>query len=642
MEQIINNLSWVIGGAQGSGVDTVANIFAKSCALGGLHVYGKREYYSNIKGMHSYFTIRVSEKPIRSHVDEIDVLVAFDAETLFTHSLHVVSGGGIVYDSSLVDISIDEVPTMEDPLMEELKKKMGSAGKGETIGHMLDLAKDNGASLYPVEFKNLLRDLAEKKNQPSMGKLMRMINVMAMASSFALLDYDESTIAGGIKYTFKTKPKIVDMNIEAANYTYNHTKAKFGNHFRYKLQTREVDNNLILIQGHQATGLGKMVAGCRFQTYYPITPASDESEFLEANDSLDLIDIEQKGGFTIVQTEDEIAAITMATGAALSGARSATCTSGPGFSLMSEAIGWAGINEIPIVITLYQRAGPATGLPTRHEQGDLQFAIHAGHGEFPRIVIASGDVEESFYDSIKAFNYSERYQTPVIHIVDKLLGSTLVTIKRLDSQRVNIERGLLLEKVDGQQKYERFEFTESGVSPRVKLGTENGIFWNTGDEHEPDGHITEHPNIRIKMMNKRMGKLDLVLGIADEDKAVKFGEDSDVTIISWGSTKGVILDTMDLLAKEGKRINFVQMRLLNPFPTRLVESLLSKTRLLIDVEMNYSGQLAKLLSENLKRDPDHLVVKYNGRAISLSEVYHILKKIIDGNANQREVLTAGT
>lgn len=641
MKQIVNKLSWVIGGAQGSGVDTAANIFAKACVLGGLHIYGKREYHSNIKGKHSYFNISVSEKPIRSCVDEIDFLVAFDAETIFTHALYVVNGGVILYDSSLAKISIEEVPTMEDFAMKELKIKMSSKNKGETIKDLLDLVKENGVNIYPVEFKNLLRELAEKNNEPSMSKLIRMINVMVMASSFALLCYDESIITNAIRYAFKTKPKIIDMNVEAASYSYNYTKAKFGNNFKYRLMTREVDNSLILIQGYQAAGLGKIVAGCRFQTYYPITPASDESEYLETNEVLNLVDSSDKVAFIVIQSEDEIAAITMATGGALSGARSATCTSGPGFSLMVEGLGWAGINEIPIVITLYQRAGPATGLPTRHEQGDLLFAIHAGHGEFPKIVFASGDVEETFYDTMKVFNYAEKYQMPVIHMFDKALANTVLTIKRFDTKKVKIDRGLFANKVSNG--YERFEFTKNGISPRVKLGTENGIFWNTGDEHEPNGHITEHPTIRMKMMDKRMGKMDLVLKeLPDEDKIQMYDEKSDMTIISWGSTKGVILDVLDLLTKDGNKINYVQVKLLNPFPSKLLESLLSKTHLLIDIEMNYSGQLARLISENIKREPDYLIVKYNGRPMSLNEVYNVLKKIIDGKANKIEVLTSGT
>ena len=639
METIVNKLSWVIGGPQGSGVDTAANIFAKACVLGGLHIFGKREYYSNIKGEHSYFTVRIAEKQIRSHVDHIDVLAVFDPETLFRHALSVVNGGAIVYDASLTETNLDEVPFLDVSVKQDLKSRLSKKNLESTVKGILSLAKDNGVNLYGIAFHDLLKEIAEKRNEPSLGKLMRMVNVMALASSFALLDYDINMIANAIKYAFKTKPKIAEMNIDAANYAYNHTKAKFGDEFRYRLEVREVKNDLILVAGNQATGLGKMVGGCRFQTYYPITPASDESEFLESNEILDL-DGNGKGSFLVVQTEDEIAAVTMAIGAAISGARSATCTSGPGFSLMAEALGWAGINEVPVVVTLYQRTGPSTGLPTRHEQGDLKFAIHAGHGEFPRIVLASGDIEESFYDSAKAFNYAERYQMPVIHLVDKALANSVVTCKIFDPNKVTIDRGLLIEKVD--EGYVRFKFTESGISPRVRLGTEKGIFWNTGDERDEAGHITEDPEIRTKMMEKRMGKLEVALKeIPNEDKAVWYGEDSDMTIISWGSTKGAILDAMDTLASEGAKLNFVQVRLLNPFPKDLVASLLSKTRLLIDIEMNYSAQLASLIRENVKMDPDYFIVKYNGRPMSSSEVYSALKKIIGGKAKRREVLTHG-
>ena len=637
METITNKLSWVIGGPQGSGVDTAANIFAKTCVLGGLYIFGKREYYSNIKGEHSYFTVRISERPIRSHVDDVDVLVAFDAETIFRHALSVVNGGALVYDTSLIETTIDETPFLDNRVKEDLKGRLSKKNLGNTVKGILQLADDNGAVLCGIAFQDLLKEIAEKRNEPSLSKLMRMVNVMAVASSLALLDYDSSMLANAIKYIFKARPKIAEMNIDAANYAYNHTKAKYGSDFRYRLAARQVNDDLILAQGNEATGMGKIVGGCRFQTYYPITPASDESEFLESNE---MLEVDGKGSVVVVQTEDEIAAITMAIGAAVSGARSATCTSGPGFSLMAEALGWAGINEVPVVVTLYQRTGPSTGLPTRHEQGDLMFAIHAGHGDFPRIVFASGDIEESFYDAARAFNYAERYQMPVIHLVDKALASSVVTCKIFDPSRIRIDRGLLLDRA--QEGYVRFKITENGISPRVRLGTENGIFWNTGDEHQENGHITEDPEIRKSMMEKRMGKLEVALKeIPDEEKAVRYGEDSDMTIISWGSTKGAILDAIEVLASEGVKINFVQVKLLNPFPDDYVASLLAKTRLLIDMEMNYSAQLAKLIRENVKRDPDYYVVKYNGRQMSSSEVYNAVRKIIDGKAKRREVLTNG-
>ena len=637
MEIITNKLSWLIGGPQGSGVDTAANIFAKACVLGGLDIFGKREYYSNIKGEHSYFTVRISERQIKSHVDDVDVLVAFDAETIFRHALCVVNGGAVVYDTSLLETSIDEAGFLENRLKEDLKAKLSKKNLGSTVKDVLQLASDNGTVLYGIAFQDLLKEIAEKRNEPSLGKLMRMVNVMSVAASFALLDYDSEMVANAIRYIFKAKPKIAEMNVDAANYAYNHAKAKYGDDFRYRLVTKKVSDELILVQGYEATGLGKIVGGCRFQTYYPITPASDESEFLESNQVLEL---NGKGSLTVVQTEDEIAAITMAIGASVAGARSATCTSGPGFSLMAEALGWAGINEVPVVVTLYQRTGPSTGLPTRHEQGDLMFAIHAGHGEFPRIVFASGDIEESFYDAARAFNYAERYQMPVIHLVDKALANSVATCKIFDPARIKIDRGLLVDKV--QEGYLRFKLTENGISPRVRLGTENGIFWNTGDEHQENGHITEDPEIRNRMMEKRMGKLELALKeIPDEEKAVRYGDDSDMTIISWGSTKGAILDAMEVLAAEGVKINFVQVRLMNPFPERHVAAMLEKTRLLIDIEMNYSAQLSKLIRENVKRDPDYYIVKYNGRPMSSSEVYHALRKIINGKAKRREVLTHG-
>ncbi|MGH9876504.1 MAG: 2-oxoacid:ferredoxin oxidoreductase subunit alpha [Nitrososphaerales archaeon] len=637
MEIINNKLSWLIGGPQGSGVDTAANIFAKACVLGGLDIFGKREYYSNIKGEHSYFTVRISERQIRSHVDDVDVLVAFDAETIFRHALCVANGGAVVYDTSLLETGIDETAFLDSRVKEDLKAKLSKKNLGSTVKDVLQLASDNGTVLYGIAFQDLLKEIAEKRNEPSLGKLMRMVNVMSVAASFALLDYDSEMVANAIRYIFKAKPKIAEMNVDAANYAYNHAKAKYGEDFRYRLVPKKVNDELILVQGYEATGLGKIVGGCRFQTYYPITPASDESEFLESNQ---VVELNGKGSLTVVQTEDEIAAITMAIGASVAGARSATCTSGPGFSLMAEALGWAGMNEVPVVVTLYQRTGPSTGLPTRHEQGDLMFAIHAGHGEFPRIVFASGDIEESFYDAARAFNYAERYQMPVIHLVDKALANSVVTCMIFDPAKIKIDRGLLVDKV--QEGYVRFKLTENGISPRVRLGTENGIFWNTGDEHQENGHITEDPEIRNQMMEKRMGKLDVALKeIPDEEKAVRYGEDSDMTIISWGSTKGAILDAMEVLAAEGVKINFIQVRLLNPFPEKYVAAMLEKTRLLIDIEMNYSAQLSKLIRENVRRDPDYYIVKYNGRPMSSTEVYKALRKIINGKANRREVLTHG-
>ena len=646
---ITNSLSWVIGGAQGSGVDSAANIFSRACAIGGLHLFGKREYYSNIKGEHSYFTVRVSDKPLHSHVDEINMLVSFDAETIFRHFEEVTASGAIIYDSDIVNTLLDEVPTVDDSAAARIKKVLQKAGLGFAVQDALEHAKRRGAILFPMPFFQLLKEFAQKANDPALSRLTRMVNVMALSASMAILDFDSQVLARAIQFIFRTKKKVADLNIEASNHTYNYAKAKFAeSNFSYRLKTKPAQQDTIIVQGNQSSALGKMVAGCRFQTYYPITPASDDSEFLEANEILDLYDSGKKGSTVVIQTEDEIAAITMAIGSALTGARTATATSGPGFSLMAEALGWAGMNEVPVLISLYQRTGPSTGLPTRHEQGDLNFAINAGHGEFPRIVLASGDIEESFYDTIKAFNFADRYQMPVIHMLDKAISNSLTTCKNFNVNKIAIDRGLRLKQITEEDKgaagnYLRFKLSNNPISPMVVLGTKDAIFWNSGDEHTEEGHITEDPEIRVQMMDKRMTKLDVAIKeIPDEDKAVAYGS-GDIVIISWGSTKGAILDAIDKLAAEGTRVKYIQVRLMHPFPSELVKSMLKDAKTVINIEMNYTGQLGSLVRQHTGLEANYQIVKYNGRQMSLDEVYNAVKRIIlHGDAPRRQVLRSGS
>jgi len=642
-----NSLSWVIGGAQGSGVDSAANIFSRACAAGGLHVFGKREYYSNIKGEHSYFTVRVSDRPIHSHINEINLLVSFDAETVFRHFEDVTPGGAIIYDSDVAKILLSEVPTVDDQAAGRIRKTLEKAGLGLSMQDALEHARKRGVVLFQIPFFHLLQEFAQKANDPALSKLTRMVNVMALSASMAILDFDSQVLARAIQFIFRSKKKVADLNVSASDHVYNYAKAKFArSNFAYQLKTRQIERGLIIAQGNQSSALGKMVAGCRFQTYYPITPASDDSEFLEANEILDLNDSGKKGSTVVVQTEDEIAAIAMAIGSALTGARSATATSGPGFSLMAEALGWAGINEVPIVVSLYQRAGPSTGLPTRHEQGDLNFAINAGHGEFPRIVLASGDIEESFYDTIKVFNFADRYQMPVIHMLDKAIANSVTTCRNFEPGKVRIDRGSIIKQVTDKDKgaagnYLRFKLSDNPISPRVVLGTKDAIFWNTGDEHTEEGHITEDPELRIKMMDKRMDKLEVALKeIPDEDKAVAYGN-GDIAILSWGSTKGAILDAMDRLAAEGIKVKFIQIRLMSPFPSELVKSMLRGCKVIVDIEMNHTGQLGSLVRQHTGIEPNYQVVKYNGRSMSLDEVYNAVKRIKNGDAPKRQVLKIG-
>ena len=543
-------------------------------------------------------------------------MVALDKETLFgdihkefpTHSGHkneVSPGGGIVYDAAL-------------------KLKPEDIGRPDV-------------NLYPVPYLDVLVSaLKETGHEHELSKYQVMTNTVAFGASTALIDYDFNTVSEAIKEGFKgRKAALGDLNVKAAQHGYDYIKNNFHDGFGYKLHPVPSSEKRMVIRGVQAVGIGKFKAGCAFQTYYPITPATDESEYLENH--------QKNYNIVVVQTEDEISAILMATGAAHAGVRSSTSTSGPGFSLMAEGLGWAGHTEAPgPVVILWQRAGPSTGLPTRTEQGDLQFVLHAGHGEFPRMVVAPGDVMECFYDTFDAFNYAERFQMPVVVIADKFLASSYRTVPIPDSNNLKIDRGQIAAEADlaGKNPYKRYELTPLGVSPRSLPGTKGGIFRTTGDEHDELGGITENSENRIKMMQKRMHKLQLAAELIPDEKKVNFfgPQKADVTLVGWGSTKGAILDGMEDLEADAIRCNFLQIRYMSPFPTELVTKYLSNSNRKVLVEGNYSGQLGAIIREQTGVVMDYKVLKYNGRSFSQNEVYEGVKEAI--KTGSKEVVMA--
>ncbi len=604
---VVNSFTWMIGGPQGSGINSVAENFARACMRGGLHIFANIEYHSNIKGEHSYYRLRVEAKEPRSHVDWVDLLVALDKETLFgdlnkvnpTHRGHrheVSPGGGIIYDTSL-------------------KLTPDSFGRDDI-------------NLFGLPYLDLLiESLKEFGHERELSKYQVMVNTIALGASLGLVDYDFDLAAAAIREGFTgRKAALGDLNVSAARHGYDYAKKNFGNDkFPIKLRPQPVTEKRLMIRGIQAIGIAKMKAGCGFQTYYPITPATDESEYLESH--------QKDYNMIVVQTEDEIAAINMATGAAHAGLRSSTSTSGPGFSLMAEGLGWAGITEAPgPVVILYQRAGPATGLPTRTEQADLRFVLHAAHGEFPRMVIAPGDAVEAYYDTFDAFNYADRYQLPVIVMVDKFIASTYRDVAYLNGDGMKVDRGNMLkdEDVAKMTDYRRYQYNELGISPRAIPGQKGGIFWTTGDEHDEYGHITEAAEVRVKMMTKRMRKIELAGEvIPDSKKATLHGPRvAPVTLIGWGSTKGAVLDAMDDLRADGVETNFLQIRYMNPFPVKFVQEVLSGARRKIIVENNYSAQLAGLIREKTGIAVDNKVVKFDGRPFSQNEVYEGVEDIL--------------
>ena len=503
---------------------------------------------------------------VYSQADSIDLLIALDKETILLHKDKLVSGAGIIYDQDQYTVT---------------KEELGR----DDLKH------------YDIPLKKIVKTLG-----PSI-----MENTVALGAANALLDYDPEILNQVLKDTFK--PKIAKTNIEAAKRGYNFTKEKYGNNFTYNLKkTKTAGNNRIFISGNEAIGLGALNAGCKFYAAYPMTPATSILHYLVARD--------RQYKIIVIQTESEIAAINMAAGASYAGVRSMTATSGGGFCLMTEGLGMIGMTETSPVIVLVQRPGPGTGLPTYSAQGDLRFAIHASHGEFPRVVIAPGDVEESFYNTLEAFNLAEKIQIPVIIISDKYLAESNGTAEPFDPNRIGIDHGLLETDTEySGENYMRHKFTNNGISPRVVPGTKGAIVRTNADEHDEFGFTTEDPILAIKMMDKRFKKLELLTKELEHYETVRiYGpKEADVTIIGWGSTKGPIIEAMKLLNNGEIKVNYLQIIYLHPFPVCKVRERLQSAKTIILIENNKTSQLSSLIHENLLRTVDHKILKYDGR-----------------------------
>jgi 2-oxoglutarate/2-oxoacid ferredoxin oxidoreductase subunit alpha len=639
---VIDSLNWMAGGPQGSGVDTASTIFGRACGYGGLYVYGRREYHSNIKTMHSYFHQRVSKQPTLANIADVNLLAAFDAETVVRHVGEVVSEGGIIVDARDLAVNVlTGIATFSEEYKTKIREFMQDNGVGETVNDFLTYAKQKNIAVYPVPYMDLLKEIGEKLHIEKISMLTKMINVLTIGVSFALLKYDQKLVKDAIKATFHEK--IADMNVVAVDAAMDYTEKNFDvAAFKHKLEKQPTSEPRIFLTGNQAVAMGKVLGGCRIQTYYPITPAADESEYLEAHEILKTRSGQE--AIVVLQTEDEIAAINCASGACLAGARAATSTSGPGFSLMAEGLGWAGNNEVPVVVTYYQRGGPSTGQPTRHSQQDLRFAMHAAHGEFARIILASGDIEECFYDAAEIFNLAEKYQVPAIHLLDKGMANSSQTYPQFDYSKVKLDRGLVVGEKELEGKtYKRFQFTETGVSPRAFLGTKNAVQYYSGDEHNEAGNINEEPNIRRKMMDKRLSKLDLIdREVPTELKFNFFGDkDSENVVVSWGSPKGAIIEALNQLKDEGYRLGFLQVRMIHPFPSAQITPMLTGKKRLIDVEDNATAQLGGVITEHTTIKPTHYILKYTGRPMMTTEVHQALKAILADQAAERQVLTLG-
>lgn len=582
---MISQLSWKIGGQQGEGVESTDRIFSTALNRLGYYLYGYRHFSSRIKGGHTNNKIRISTKPIRAISDDLDILVAFDQETIDFNAHELRPGGIVIADSKF------------NPVLPE----------------------GIDARLIPVPITNIAEELGT-----SLFK-----NMAASGASWALLGLPLDVFYKAVEQEFARKgAAIVEKNIEAVRRAADYIMEATGGPLEdFKLAEPDGKQKLFII-GNDAIGLGAIAAGCRFMSAYPITPASEIMEYL--------IKKLPKFGGTVIQTEDEIAAVTMAIGANYGGARAFTASAGPGLSLMMEGIGLAGMTETPVVIVDTQRGGPSTGLPTKQEQSDLMALIYGTHGEIPKIVLAPSTIEECFYDMVEAFNLAEEYQVPVIVVTDLQLSLGKQSAEPFDYNRITINRGKLVQgelpSLGAHELFKRYAFTEDGISPRSIPGQKYGIHHVTGVEHDQEGRPSENPVNRKKMMDKRLGKMR-GLNVTNPILVQAPHEEPDLLVIGMGSTGGTIDEARERLALEGYKTNHVTVRLIHPFPTDLLVPHLAKAKRVVVVENNATAQLASLIKLNAGfADKIRSVLKYDGTPFLPKEVYQQCKEVLeDGN-----------
>lgn len=568
-----NRLSFMVGGPAGHGIKSAGLVFARSCTRAGLQVFANVEYPSLIRGDHNSFQIMVAAETIRNHTEALDLLLALDKTTYELHRDEVRGGGVIIADC-------------------------------ESIG--IDPATDPDR-----DFR--LLDIPLKQIVTQVGGTAQMTNLFGLGAVMGALDFDFERFALVVSDLFsKLPPQTLEKNLSGARAAFDLACARIGDEPFCRLFSPG-PGPLMLLTGNDALAIGAIKAGLKVYTGYPMTPASSLQDYLSRYG--------RDYQIVVKQTEDEISAVGAAVGAGYAGARAMTASSGGGFALMVEFLGMAGIAEIPLVIAEVQRPGPSTGLPTRTEQGDLKFVLSASQGEFPRIVMAPGDVEECFRLAFDAFNLAEQYQLPVIILSDKHLAESYWSAEPFDQSGMVVHRGQRVTQVESDADYRRYRFTDSGLSPRTVPGIPNGMYVAPSDEHDEYGRLDEDEYNRASMVEKRLSKLDEFDPSPVGYKL--FGpERADITLIGWGSTKGCILEAMSGLraSRPDLTINFLQVIYLKPFPAASLREFLDDAGRTICIEMNATSQLADLFAEQLLIRFDAVVNKYDGRQFMTEEL----------------------
>ncbi|MCX8131788.1 MAG: 2-oxoacid:acceptor oxidoreductase subunit alpha [Clostridia bacterium] len=552
----------LIGGAAGQGMDTLASLLEKIIKRQGFHIFTTRDYMSRVRGGHNFIQVRFGNEVLRSHWNELDCIVALNEETLTIHAGRLKSAGLIICD--------EEIPSLD---RRQIRLPLKTVAR--TIGN---------------------------------SRILGTVALGAVLKSFGIEIEKSKEVIQGI---FDSED-IIAQNNSALIEGHKLVKESFS------IERQEEQNN-ILLNGNQAIGLGAIAAGCKFYSAYPMTPSTSIMDYLASK--------MYKAEIVVEQAEDEIAAVMMAIGASYAGVRAMTGTSGGGFSLMVEALGLSGMMEIPLVIAEIQRPGPVTGLPTRTEQSDLKFVISASQGEFPRMVIALKNLEDAFYQTVRAFNIADKYQIPVIILGDQFLADHTTTVKPFQLDRIENNRYLCSNDYIGEKEYKRYEITENGISPRIIPGKVPGkTVLADSDEHDEYGRITESAEIRTSMCDKRMRKMDYLIGELQEPDFIG-NEKCDVLLLAWGSLHGPVSEAVKLLnLEEGNKFGALVFGDIWPLPTVLLKDKATKADKIINIEQNATGQLASVIAEITGIRCSSSFLKYDGRQISSQDIMMYLQE----------------
>ncbi|MDK2790056.1 MAG: 2-oxoglutarate/2-oxoacid ferredoxin oxidoreductase subunit alpha [Methanothermococcus sp.] len=571
-------VSIVLGGAAGQGIQTIEEILTRVLKLSGYNVFATKEYMSRVRGGINTTEIIVSSEKVRAFVDRIDILIPF-----------------------------------KKGVLDHLKERISDTTV--VLGEKDNIDEDYLDNINLIEIS--LSNISQKLGNPIY------INTIGSGMVVGLFDGDLEVFKKYLTEKFSSKgEEIVKKNIEAAVEGYNLGKS-LSEQLSIEIEKTEDVKEEILLSGTEAVALGSAIGGCNFVSFYPMTPSTGVATFLaQKSEDLEIL---------VEQVEDEIAAINMAIGSWYAGGRGMVTTSGGGFSLMCEGLSLAGMTESPVVVYLAQRPGPATGLPTRTAQGDLELALYSGHGEFPRIIYAPGKIEDAFYVSQLAFNMADKYQIPVFILSNEYFADTYYNIPDSELKRTKMEKHI----VETEKNYKRYKLTENGISPRGIPKYGNGVVSITGNEHNELGDITEDKELSALMQEKRNKKLELMKKEALKPELIKYGnttdpeenENYDYLVVGWGPTYYAIEGALKKLDRDD--LAFLYFNQVYPISEDSIDYL-KKAKKIICIEENYNAQFARLLRREFGIEADDKILKYNGRPFSVEELVEKLKEVLEG------------